>query len=162
MKVLKTNSPMRVILLLSMLLAISGCTVKLIASYDETTDKNVTALQRKMESFLTDLEAKDGLPECSYEKNSTFYSESKVDLSAIKVRAEAIPKNEITVKQITLLGSSLIDLESLHKLKDKKPKSSGQLKCISADEIAPLRAAFNSIFTAILKLELAKKRGEED
>ncbi|WP_010558526.1 hypothetical protein [Pseudoalteromonas spongiae] len=161
MKMLKTTTPLSAILLASMLFVVSGCAVKLIASYDETTDKNVTALQRKFETFLTDLEAKDGLPECSYDKNSKFYSESKVDLSAIKVRAEAIPKNDITVQQVSLLDSSLDSLESLHKLKDKKSKSSGELKCISANEITPLRNAFNSSFTAILKLELEKKRGED-
>lgn len=161
MRMLKTTTPLSAILLASMLFVVSGCAVKLIASYDETTDKNVTALQRKFETFLTDLEAKDGLPECSYDKNSKFYSESKVDLSAIKVRAEAIPKNDITVQQVSLLDSSLDSLESLHKLKDKKSKSSGELKCISANEITPLRNAFNSSFTAILKLELEKKRGED-
>ncbi|WP_432695859.1 hypothetical protein ACQUQP_15130 [Marinobacterium sp. YM272] len=162
MTMLRKANPLRVILLLSFMLVISGCTVKLIASYDETTDKNVTSLQRKTETFLTDLEAKYGLPECSYEKNATFYSESKVDLSAIKVRAEAIPKNDITVKQLDLLESSLNDLESLHKLKDKKTKDKGSLECISIDEIDPLRTAFNSSFTAILKLELAKKRGDDE
>ncbi|CAM4302838.1 hypothetical protein [Pseudoalteromonas byunsanensis] len=162
MKMLNTATPLRVILFISMLFVVSGCAVKLIATYDETTDKNVTALQRKFETFLIDLETKDGLPECSYEKNSDFYSESKVDLSAIKVRAEAIPQNEITVEQVSLLADSLSDLESLHKLKDKKSKSSGQLKCISSNEVALFRSAFNSSFTAILKLELAKKRGEED
>lgn len=162
MKMLSIVTSLRVILLALILFVVSGCAVKLIASYDETTDKNVTALQRKFETFLTDLESKDGLPECSYEKNSDFYSASKVDLSAIKVRAEAIPSNEITVEQISLLNINLGHLESLHKLKDKKSKSSGQLKCISSDEITPLRNAFNSSFTAILKLEIAKKRGEED
>lgn len=162
MKMLRKINPLRLILLLSFLAAISGCTVKLIASYDETTDKNVTSLQRKMETFLTDLESKDGVPECSYANNTDFYKESKVDLSEIKVRAEAIPKNDITIKQIALLESSLVDLELLHKLKDKKTKETGSLNCISTNEIVPLRSAFNSSFTAILKLELAKKRGDEE
>ncbi|ATD01526.1 hypothetical protein PSPO_b1722 [Pseudoalteromonas spongiae UST010723-006] len=65
------------------------------------------------------------------------------------------------MQQVSLLDSSLDSLESLHKLKDKKSKSSGELKCISANEITPLRNAFNSSFTAILKLELEKKRGED-
>lgn len=159
MNINKGYNPLRLILLL-LLLGMSGCTVKLIASYDETTDQNVTALQRKMETFLTELETKDGLPECSYSNNAEFYTQAKVDLSAIKVRVDAIPKNEITAEQIALLASSLNDLQALHQLKDKKTTTEGELRCLSSDEIKALRSAFNVSFTAILKLELAKKRGD--
>ena len=131
------------------LVAISGCAVKLVSSYDETTDKTVSALQKKTEAHLVSLEAADGLPECVYPKHKTFYDEAKVDVSAIAVRAAAIPKNEITTEQTLLLSSSLATLEKLHKV-----------ACISRDQIAPLRIQLNSSFTAILKLELAKKRGE--
>jgi hypothetical protein len=156
----KQYDQVRLMLAALLLLAVSGCTVKLIASYDETTDQNVTALQRKMETFLTELETKDGLPECSYSNNSAFYTQAKVDLSAIKVRVDAIPNNDITAEQIALLAGSLQDLQSLHQLKDKNTTTQGALKCISIDEIKALRSAFNASFTAILKLELAKKRGE--
>ena len=84
-----------------------------------------------------------------------FYLDSKVDLSSIKVRAAAMPQNDITVQQLDLLASSLDSLEALHKIKDKKST------CLSQAEITPLRVAFNSSYTAILKLELAKKRGEQ-
>ena len=141
-------------------LTASGCAVKYISSYDELTDKNVTQLQRKTESFLIDLGTKDGLPECSYQNNANFYTETKVDLSAIEVRAKAIPQNDTTVKQLFLLNESLNLLEKLHKLKDKKSQSSGELRCFSPDELLPTRNALNSSFTAILKLEFAKKRGE--
>lgn len=146
--------------ILAIVFALGGCTVKLVASYDEVTDKSVTSLQKKVETFLVGLESKDGLPECSYENNVKFYEEAKVDLSAIQVRAAAIPKNELTNQQIKLLRDSLDSLELLHKLKDKKSKEKDSLQCISKDEVEPLRIAFNSSFTAILKLELAKKRGE--
>ena len=160
MKMSAVNRPV-LVLFLCALLAVSGCAVKLIASYDEATDRGVSALQRKVETFLVELESKDGSPECSYENNKSFYSESKVDLSVIRVRAEAIPKNEITISQISLLAGSLDNLEALHQYKDKKSDAGGTLSCISKDEIAPIRTVFNSSFTAILKLELAKKRGEK-
>lgn len=134
---------------LTIAVALSGCAVKLISSYDETTDKTVTALQKKTEAHLVALEAVDGLPECKYERHKQFYSEAKVDVSAIAVRAAAIPKNDITTEQTMLLTSSLETLEKLHKI-----------ACLSKDQIAPLRTQFNSSFTAILKLELAKRRGE--
>ncbi|NIM97054.1 MAG: hypothetical protein GTO24_02880 [candidate division Zixibacteria bacterium] len=131
------------------LMLLSGCTVKLISSYDETTDKTVTALQKKVESFLITLESIEGLPECEYKNHKKFYDEVKIEISAIVVRARAIPDNEITIEQVELLKDSLKNLESLHKI-----------SCLSKDQIEPLRIAFNSSFTAILKLEFAKKRGE--
>lgn len=134
---------------LIMALAISGCSIKLISSYDETTDKAVTALQKKTEAHLVALESVDGLPECKYEKHKQFYDEAKVDVSAIAVRAAAIPKNEITTEQAILLSKSFESLEKLHKI-----------ACLTNGQIAPLRTQFNSSFTAILKLELAKRRGE--
>ena len=137
------------IVILTMALAISGCSIKLISSYDETTDKTVTALQKKTEAHLVALEAVDGLPECKYEKHKQFYDEAKVDVSAIAVRAAAIPMNDITTDQTVLLSKSLESLEKLHKI-----------ACLMKDQIAPLRIQFNSSFTAILKLELAKRRGE--
>jgi hypothetical protein len=135
--------------ILTLAFAVSGCSLKLISSYDETTDKTVTALQKKTEAHLVALEAVEGLPECKYEKHKQFYDEAKVDVSAIAVRVAAIPKNEIATEQTVLLSGSLDSLEKLHKI-----------ACVSEDQIKPLRAQFNSSFTAILKLELAKRRGE--
>lgn len=131
------------------LVVLSGCSIKLISSYDETTDKAVTALQRTVESFFIAVESEEGSPGCEYQNHKKFYEGAKVEISAIEVRARAMPKNEITIKQIELLGDSLNKLESLHKI-----------SCLSKDQIEPLRRAFNSSFTAILKLEFAKKRGE--
>lgn len=130
-------------------MALSGCAIQLISKYDEATDKAVTALQKKTEAHLVALEAVQGLPECKYEKHKQFYEEARVDISAITVRAAAIPKNEITTQQAGLLAGNLGSLEKLHRM-----------ACLSGDQIAPLRTQFNSSFTAILKLELAKRRGE--
>lgn len=141
--------PMLGAAILAVAFVISGCSVKLISSYDETTDKTVTALQKKTEAHLVALETVEGVPECKYEKHKQFYDEAKVDVSAIAVRAAAIPKNEITTEQTVLLSNSLESLEKLHKI-----------ACLTKDQIKPLRTQFNSSFTAILKLELAKRRGE--
>ena len=129
--------------------ALSGCTnIRLIADYDDQIDKSVTELQRKCETFLTGLERNAGQPEAQYGANAKFYDEAKVDLSAIRMRAAAIPKNDITLKQLDLLADNLDNLEKLHKIG------------LPREQIKPLRSAFNTGFTAILKLELAKKRGE--
>jgi len=131
------------------LFAATGCTVKLISNYDEITDKSVSDLQKKVERFFLTLESQEGLPECSFDNHSEFYKEAKVSVSAIEVRALAIPDNDITIKQIALLKENIEMLEQLHKI-----------SCLTKEQIEPLRINFNSGFTAILKLELAKKRGD--
>lgn len=138
------------LLSLNLILSAAGCTIKLISDYDETTDKAVTQLQRKVDSFLVDMQRKAGTPGAEYDKNAQFYDQARVDVDAIRVRAQAMPKNDITVQQINLVQDSLDKLEKLHKLGFSSP-----------EEIAPLRSAFDISFTAILKLELAKKRGEK-
>lgn len=129
----------------------ANCSIRLISDYDETIDKSVTQLQRKVESFLTEVQRKAGTDEVAYSRHVRFYDEARVDLSAILVRAQAIPKNEITVGQILLVQKSLDTLEKLDKLGFK-----------DQEEIEPLRNAFNTSFSAILRLELAKRRGEKD
>ena len=136
-------------ILLILLILLSGCSVKLISTYDEKTDSAVTNLQKSVESFFLTLESQEGLPDCRYENHTLFYKDAKVDISSIDVRARAIPENDITIKQIGLLKENLELLEKLHKT-----------ECLSKEQIKTLRISFNSGFTAILKLELAKKRGD--
>lgn len=134
-------------IVLAFALMLPGCATTRISDYDETTDRNVTALQKKVETYLISLEALDGQPACKYEKQKPFYDEAKVDVSSIEVRAAAIPKNQLTTEQVQLLAGSLDNLEKLHKI-----------SCLSKEQIEPLRIQFNASFTAILKLELAKLR----
>jgi len=135
-------------LILILLFTFSACSVRLIADYDETTDNEVTQLQKKVDTFLISLERMIGVDnEAAYSKNTKFYDEIRVDLSAIQVRAKARVNNEITLRQIEEIKKSLDALEQLHRLGFQK-----------VEEIKPLRDAFNESFSAILKLELAKKK----
>lgn len=134
--------------LLIFVLLLSGCAVKLISSYDEQTDNAITALQKDMTQFFLTVERQAGLPECQYSNHVMFYQQAKVALSAIAVRTKAIEANELTVEQVELLQDSLSNLEQLH-----------QLGCFTSNQVANLRSNFDSSITAILKLELAKKRG---
>jgi len=132
-----------------LILIMSGCSnIRLIADYDEQTDVAVTQVQRKLEQFLVSLERNIGKEEASYSRNTKFYDDIRVDLSAMRVRAAAIPDNDRTVQQIRLLTDTVDNLEKLHKLG------------LAANDIPPIRTAFNVSCTAILKLELAKKRGQ--
>ncbi len=139
----------RSFLTLLFVLAMSGCSVQLVSHYDEKTDALVTQLQKEIATFFVTVEGQEGLPECQYDNHQTFYLNSKVAISALQVRAKAIPNNAITITQIGLLNDSLGQLEQLH-----------QLGCFTANTVTSVRTSFNSSITAILKLELAKKRGE--
>ncbi|MBJ6727202.1 hypothetical protein [Geomesophilobacter sediminis] len=138
---------------LAVVVFLSGCTVQLVSKYDDQTDTNVTALQKKFDSYFVNLKS-ESYPNCSYFNNMSFYKDADVEISGILVRAKAIPKNDITVNQLDAINTAISDLEKLHKLKDK------QNVCIDPTSIDTDRILFNTIFTAILKLEIAKKRGE--
>lgn len=136
-------------------LFISGCTVTLVSKYDEQTDANVTALQKKLDTYLLKLDGAT-YPDCSFAANKSFYDEVNVQLSGAQVRASAIPKNDITVQQLDALSKAIANLETVQKLRDDKKT------CLPSEIVKVDRTMFNSIFTAILKYELAKKRGESN
>lgn len=131
----------------------AACAVTLISPYDESTDRMVTALQGTVDSFLVALAHDPQTPGCTYARNRDFYTRTLTGVSALEVRNRARPQNQLTVEQVVLLDSSVVLLERLHRGK-------GDTVCMSAAELEPLRRNFNTIFTAILTLELAKKRGK--
>ena len=137
------------LLLLLLPIIVSGCSVKFIADYDEVTDKLVTELQRRMEYFFLDLEYKFDTPEADYENYVEFYKEIKTDLKLLELRTSALPDNEITVKQVKLVQKNLLLFEEIHQ--------EGLDDMIFIEEP---RKDFTIAFINILKLELAKKRGE--
>jgi hypothetical protein len=134
---------------LAVTLAGLGCQIKLVADYDEITDRSVMALQREFERFFIDVERNLYTLEADHGNYIGFYDEVRAELGVIRVRAAARPKNEITVEQLDLVAQNVDNLEELHKLGFESP-----------EELEPLRAAFQQSFQAILTLELAKKRGQ--
>jgi hypothetical protein len=147
----------RPLLMFLIVAALPACTIKVVSSYDEETDRSVMALQRKIETFLVRLEEVEGASDCGYDHHKPFYTAAKVEVSALYVRTAALSDNDITAEQVALLSKSLGSLEQLHKMKLKKGTGKN---CLSKEEIAPLRENFNAGFIAILRLELAKKRGQ--
>ena len=141
------------IAILVSVMIMTGCAVTLVSKYDEQTDANVTALQKKLDTYFLKL---DGAiyPDCSFAANKSFYDEVNIQLSSAQVRAYAIPKNDITIQQLDALSKAVFSLENAQKLRD------GKSLCLPVEIVRTDRTMFNSIFTAILKYELAKKRGE--
>lgn len=139
--------------LLITLALVSCSTIKLVGDYDEQIDRGVTQLQKDVETFLVKLEAsteKSTDMVESYDKNKKFYEDSKVTLSGLRVRADSMERNSITVKMLDHLSNNISRLERMHR------------EGLAKEEIdKSIRGALNSQFTAILTFELAKKRGEK-
>lgn len=134
-----------------LLFLLQGCETNFIADYDAETDKAVTQLQRKFETFFVDLESNIGSDKADYENYTSFYKSAKVDISAIKLRAGAMAKNEITIEQVSILENNLGILEELHK---------DGIAII--DIVSVVRQDFNAALSYILKLELAKKHPKQE
>lgn len=150
MKSLIFNRKIPILVSMLIVLLTSCSTIRLISEYDEITDKAVTSLQEKVSGFFVKMESDIGTKQASYENYKMFYQEAKVDLSTLKIRADAIDKNKIVQNQIVELTSMLGNLEKLHKMGFS-----------SLEQIKPLEQPFNSAFTAIIKLQLGLKRGEK-
>lgn len=139
-------------IILSMLaLCLCSCTsIRLISAYDEITDKNISALQEKVSGFFVEIKEVIGTEQAQYKHYNSFYRDVKTALEGLQIRANAIDKNELVQQQLVLLAQQLADLETLHK---KGFNNTAVLQ--SAQE------ACNRSFTAIIRLQLALKRGEK-
>ncbi len=134
------------------ILIVCGCSIKLISDYDEVIDKSVTELQKKVETFLLKMEAASGTSEGEYINNKSFYNEAKVEMTAIRLRAEAISENKITVQHITEIEKNIESLRLLHEMRGQRG--------LTKDLTDPIRVIINTQFKAILTLEFAKRRGK--
>jgi hypothetical protein len=187
MNILQTGC--RLIIAVSILTIISACTsIQLVSNYDEVIDAQSQQLQRKLDAYFISLQGAAG-DDLKYKSQQSFYQGVLVDLNALGVRAGGIYKNKITLEQIDLAKENLAYLVLLHKkcitapLTDdqkKKVKDNGvdlSMDCkidngatvdaldrsemsITHFVIAPIQALFNQHLGAIMALELAKKRGE--
>lgn len=128
-----------------------SCTsVRLISDYDEITDKAVTALQEKVSRFFVQLSDELGTEKANYTNYQNFYRDVKVNLASIQIRANAIDKNEIVQQQLESLKKVLADLEALHKIGIRNTQI-----------LQTAEQACNRSFTAIIRLQLALKRGQK-
>jgi hypothetical protein len=122
---------------------VAGCAVTLISTYDESTDKGVSALQTKADALMTQLD-QEHVPAYTAVKSS--YDGVRSDLGSLQFRNEARPKNSLTIRQLGELKTQLDTLEALH--------STGRLNQPAA-EIA--KRTIDQTLGAILRLELEKK-----
>jgi len=131
---------------------LGGC-VTFMAPYDEKIDDMATGLQREVSSEIELLRGAEK-PDCLYPNHAAFYRQARVDVSALGVRAAAHEMNAQTIKQIEDLSGALTDMEKLHKIATQANR------CMQPEEFSDINRAFDQITGAIIKLEIAKKRGK--
>jgi hypothetical protein len=124
--------------------------IHLISEYDEVTDKSITALQEKVSSFFVELSENLGIEKANYTHYQSFYREVKIKLTTLQIRADAMEKNEIVQQQLRVLKQLMTELETMH-----KTGFPNQAALDLSEQ------ACNRAFTAILKLQLALKRGKQ-
>ena len=132
---------------LAIILALGGCSLVAISPYDSSADKSITKLHKQTAEFFAETAKADELG-CGYSHYLSFYQNSKASMSSLLVRARAMADNNLTVSQLELLSSSYVNVAQLHKL-----------GCFSTAQVNELWTSFDTSFSAILKLQLAKKYG---
>lgn len=138
------------IVLSIMILAVTGCTYRIMADYDRIIDKTALSVQSKIETFLNKMERCAGTPEGEYVNNIQFYDEMKGTLDSLSIRAATIPLHEKVLEQINLLKASIEKLRSLHECQP--------CNGLTKETISPIRADLNAIFASIYTSENALKR----
>ncbi|MEJ2672728.1 MAG: hypothetical protein P8168_11130 [Deltaproteobacteria bacterium] len=103
-----------------------------------------------MKTAKNDAQRQELQKKLSYAANEEFYDDFRADLQVLIIRAEITPQNQLTVNQLKALGKVLDGME-------RQQKEGFQ----DVGEFELDRQAFNRTFRAILKLEIAKKRGEK-
>lgn len=125
-----------------------GCTsVSLMSDYDESIDKGATEFHKLVETFLVGIERDGRNAGPLTESEKAFFKKAAVELSSLSVRASAHDKNELTKKMIANLADSMSTLEELVPLG------------VTRDQVKPVRSALTTSISAIIQLEVAKKRG---
>jgi hypothetical protein len=129
-------------------LAISGCALSRTAPYDPQIDAGVTDLHMETTAFFQSVERRLGTPDARHGQYVDFYDHVRVVLASLRLRADAWPGNERTVEQIELLARSFAALEELHREGIEDP-----------GVLSTVRQQLDTAFQAIMRLELAKRRG---
>jgi hypothetical protein len=142
--------------LVPVLLLVAACVpIHLVSDYDEATDQQVSALQRFIDDSLVALKGMPA-PLCLHANHLAFYASAYSSVRSLQMRNEARGKlNQPTTDQIGLLMGNVQTLEQLHEAASNKTSPT----CMLPEAIEADRSGFDTVFRAILTLELAKKRG---
>lgn len=139
------------VLCLAFLLALSGCSYKLVASFDEGTQESILKCARLIDGFYTGLlEVPEG--ERAYEKFAPGYREIEVELKSLVFRNEVRALNRESTKQ----AQDVLELWQKYKSRHKDRDEYIDFNAIS--DYSRLKRLLKYALTT----EEIKKDGEED
>jgi hypothetical protein len=139
-------------LLMSLLLTLGCGPYRIISAYDQVVDEGVSDFHTEIAAFVGKMTTLAGTPEGTYESNKATYPELRAKLSTLRMHAAQTPMNDITVKALDELTGNVDRLRQLH--------ASGGDKGLPEALAGPALAAIDVQCESILKLEIAKRRGE--
>jgi hypothetical protein len=136
---------------LLVMVALQGCApVRLVGDYDEHIDQGVTALQHDTDAFIESLDPGADAPVVAYADNHEYYDKARVAISGLRVRADAIERNSLTVQMLDNLRNGVNLFEQAH-------RRGG----LTAMQLGRYQKGFNRHFTSLLTFELQKRRTRE-
>lgn len=133
-------------------LLLAGCPAHFVSDYDEIFDKAVTDTQRKTDAFLLKMQDTKS-PLRKYANAKDTYADIRNDIHSLKLRAQANNANnlnDLTLKQIATVDDNIAKLQARHEATPNGP---------SVDFFRIAQDIIDTQFEAILKFEIAKKRG---
>jgi hypothetical protein len=148
MKLLYTDliKQSKILYVLLITLVLTSCAIRLIAPYDEVTDRKVSDLQEKVVTKMIEWERE--IPPIAEEY--PFYDQTQSVLEILILRNENIEKSKIIVSSLQKLLDNIIILKSAHE--------SNMLNTAFIRQVKPdIMAQFNAIQT----FQMALKKAEE-
>ena len=136
MKVMKEQIKYLILYVFLSLFIVTSCgTVRLVALYDETFDKGLMELQKKVETIITKIERNPSNPSATYD--SEDYELVRKDLNILRTRAVAWEKNEVSVKMIYELGYQLL-VNPPTPITEKEAKNHKVERIIMENSVVPM------------------------
>lgn len=142
------------LVILSLVMAMSACTARLVAPYDERLDAMTSSLQKATDAHVTavmDAARSRDQAQFAYPNFQDGYAKLYLDLRALKVRSASLADNQRTTEQVDLVAQTLELLEIQH-LRD-----TNRQVVASPYMLEDTRDMLNAQYGNILTLELAKK-----
>jgi hypothetical protein len=134
-------------------LLIAACAT--VPQYDQTTDANITSLQKEVDSQLVQwityarIGDADSLKKSSYSASIDFYNKVDTDLTSLELRMEAVP-DPSTAKLPLIFENFRTQINNLRTTHQKDTN-------LSAITYTALRNQLNAQFAVLLTFELSLK-----
>lgn len=147
----KTTIPIYLVWIFTLSFIFQSCfSVRLISEYDETMDKTITSLQEDVTRLLVNIETHLGSDKASYANHISTYENIKVKLRILEARASILDKNKVISGQVAELKNVMTNFEKLHRI-----------GFTNMDQLKLLDNQMNTLFTSLIKFQIALKRGEK-